>query len=294
MTQDLLPKFKFYQEIQLWPKAQDFNYKGWLDNFDHGERALAEKILDFFVYIPDDIINQLCRTVVGKAGYYFRTFDSTWCNESFSNNCWYSFIPGETQSITDSGVTFINKMRHVVGVPESRIMGFGALLQFLNDAKEPQNIILTDDFVGSGAQCYNAWNKQMYEEIPKTLKQLVAEGGHRVVYVPLIVNFRGKNRIEGHCDGLRLEYAYELGPEWSLNLPDCLCWDGDRKLYEEGKKLIIEKSKALGIPDDGSVNSVWGLANQGLAIGFPSNIPDACPALFFVKKDGWMPLKERH
>jgi len=54
MMQDLLTKFKFYQEIQLWPKAADFNYEGWLENFDSDERALAEKIIDFFVYIPDD------------------------------------------------------------------------------------------------------------------------------------------------------------------------------------------------------------------------------------------------
>ena len=68
MMQDLLTKFKFYQEIQLWPKAADFNYEGWLENFDSDERALAEKIIDFFVYIPDDITNQLFRTVIGKAG----------------------------------------------------------------------------------------------------------------------------------------------------------------------------------------------------------------------------------
>lgn len=291
---DLNTKFKFYQDIQLWPKAHDFNYKGWLDNFSKEERPLAEKILDFFVYFPDDIIHQLFRTVVGRAGYYFKEFDSTWCEQSFSDNCWYSYVPGETNNPSDSGSAYLDKVKYILGVPEERLMRFGRLLQFLDEAKTPQNVILTDDFVGSGAQCFNAWNLQMYDDFPKTLKQIVAERGHRVIYVPLIVNFRGKNKIEDHCEGLRLEYAYELGPEWSLLLPDCLCWDGDSGLYNEGKALIVEKSKELGIPDDNSENSIWGFMKQGLALGFPRSIPDACPTFFRIKKNGWIPLKERH
>ena len=291
---DLSKKFKFYQEIQLWPKEIEFNASGWLGNFSASERHLAEKILEFFVYFPDDIINQLFCTVIGRAGYFFRQYDSTWCNQSFSDNCWYSYIPGETINPSDSGSAYLEKVKYILGVPEGRLMGFGGLLQFLSDAKTPQNVILTDDFVGSGAQCYNAWNRQLYEEFPKTLKQVVIEGGHHVIYVPLIVNFRGKNKIEDHCEGLKLEYAYELGPEWCLLLPDCLCWGGDRGLYNEGKALIIEKSKELGIPDDDSVNSIWGFGKQGLALGFPRSIPDACPTFFRIKKNGWVPLKLRH
>lgn len=94
MTQDLLLKFKFFQDIRMWPKNSDFDYEGWLDNFSQDEQKIAQKILDFFVYFPDDIIDQMFSTVVGRAGYFFKKFDSTWCNESFSNNCWYSFIPG--------------------------------------------------------------------------------------------------------------------------------------------------------------------------------------------------------
>ena len=40
---DLTNKFKFYQDIRLWPKNSDFNYEAWLDNFDAGEeRNLAQ------------------------------------------------------------------------------------------------------------------------------------------------------------------------------------------------------------------------------------------------------------
>jgi hypothetical protein len=31
---DLTNKFKFYQDIRLWPKNSDHDYEGWLDNLE--------------------------------------------------------------------------------------------------------------------------------------------------------------------------------------------------------------------------------------------------------------------
>lgn len=176
MNQDLLQKFKFFQDIRLWPKDSDFDYEGWLENFAPDEQKIAQKILDFFVYFPDDIIDQLFRTVVGRAGYFFRKYDSTWSNASFSNNCWYSFVPGEDPNLSDSGYIYTRKVREVLGVPQERLLSFGQILRLLDEATEPQNVILTDDFVGTGNQCENAWNKQLYEDFAKPLKQLVDAG----------------------------------------------------------------------------------------------------------------------
>lgn len=294
MTQDLLQKFKFFQDIRMWPKNSDFDYEGWLENFNQDEQKIAQKILDFFVYFPDDIIDQMLSTVVGRAGYFFKKFDSTWSNDSFSNNCWYSFIPGEDPNASDSGYIYTRKVREVLGVPQDRLMTFGHLLKFLDDATEAQNVILTDDFVGSGSQCENAWNRQLFEDFKKPLRQLVEEKGHRVIYVPLIVNERGKYKITGLCNGLGLEYAYELGTEWNLFLPNCLCWGGDAGLFKDGVALIKEKSLSIGIPDDNSECSVKGFCGQGLALGFSNGIPDACPGFFFKEAENWVPLKVKH
>lgn len=294
MAQDLLTKFKFYQDICIWPKNSDFDYEGWLENYAQSEQQIAQKILDFFVYFPDDIINQMFRTVVGRAGYFFRKYDSTWSNESYSNNCWYSFIPGEDPNPSDSGYIYNRKVRDVLGVPEERLKSFGQLLRLLENVNEPQNVILTDDFVGTGYQCVTAWNSQVYEDFEKPLKQVVEEGRHNVIYVPLIVNERGKYKINSLCDGLGLEYAYELGIQWNLFLPNCLCWEGDVGLFKEGVALIKEKSFAIGIEDDNSVCSVKGFNGQGLALGFSNGIPDACPGFFFKETEEWVPLKKKH
>lgn len=278
----------------MLPKASDFNYEGWLDNFDRNERDLAERMLDFFVYIPEDITNQLFRTVMGKAGYYFRSVNSDWNEQFFHDKCWYSYIPGESHNVTDSGVTFVKKVKEVTRINENNILSFDELFRTLYDATTPQNVILTDDFVGTGAQCDHAWNKKLFYDVDKSLKDIVKEGGHRVIYVPLIVNFVGKMRIEGTCSGLHLDFAYELGPEWNMFSEKCPCWEGKVALYEAGTELIKKKSLSIGITDEKGQVSIRGFGGQGLALAFSHSIPDACPAIFFVKQNGWVPLKVRH
>ena len=290
---DLLHKFKYYQDIRLWPKNSEFDYEGWLENFSVDEQPIAQRILDFFVYFPDDIIDQLFRTVVGRAGYFFKKYDSTWSNESFSNNCWYSFVPGEDPNAADSGYIYTRKVREVLGVPQDRLKTFGEILMLLDETQTPQNVILTDDFVGTGNQCVNAWNRRLYDDFDKSLKEVVEARGHKMIYVPLIVNERGKYNITGRCDGLGLEYAYELGTQWNLFLPNCLCWNGDVGLFKDGVALIRERSIGIGIQDDNSECSVKGFGGQGLALGFSNGIPDACPGLFFKEAEKWVPLKKK-
>ena len=202
-------------------------------------------------------------------------------------------MPGEVSNVSDSGYIYTRKVREVLGVPQERLKDFDKLVLLLNAATTPQNVILTDDFVGTGHQCNTAWNNSLFTSIP-TLKTIVKDKGHRVIYVPLIVNERGKNCIEGLCEGLKLEYAYHMGPEWNMFLPDCLCWKGDRGLYNAGVSLIKEKSLSIGIEDDNTVCSVKGFGGQGLALGFSHGIPDACPGFFFKATEKWVPLKIKH
>ena len=57
---DFINKAKFYQNVSLWPRTTKLNYKGWLSNFDNeNDIELAKRILDFFVYYSDDLVDQL-------------------------------------------------------------------------------------------------------------------------------------------------------------------------------------------------------------------------------------------
>ena len=287
-----LEKFKYYRDALIWPIRSELDFEGWISNFENEEeRKLAKRILDFFVYLPDVMVDKMLQAVVGYCGYYFKTKDLSWTHDSFKVNCFYSYIPGEQPNPTDSGYLFMRKLRDKLRVPENRIVDFGKLLYFLDNERMPQNVILVDDFVGSGAQCDNAWNKLRLPN-GKNLSQITQEKGHRIVYAPLIINTIGFHRIQSSCSGLELKYIHCLTEEYNLFSPNCPCWDNDMDTYNKGMQLIEEKSTKLNIPMS-SPNSViyyQGFGSQGLAIAFSHGMPDACIPLFYWACDDWTPL----
>ena len=293
-----LDRLRFYREMQLWPVSRKLNYENWLNNFDTPEdKEIAEQILKFFIYIPDDMMTQMLQTAVGRCGYYFKANDPKWTHGSFKSDCWYSFIQGENKTDkTDSGYVFIRMLHEKLGIPNNRIVDFSQLIQVLEDnAGSSQNVILVDDFVGSGAQCDTAWNIHRYGNSHKTLFEHVVSSNHRVVFAPLIVNEIGFNRIIKNCYGLHLEYIYKLGPEYNLFNKDCICWRGDDAKFRRWLELLRRVAIKEGFPLTGGsvVDDVQGFCRQGLALAFDHCIPDACPSIFYKETDTWKPLKSR-
>ena len=293
-----LDRFRFYREMQLWPVSRKLNYENWLNNFEaDDDKEIAEQILKFFIYIPDDMMTQMLQTAVGKCGYYFKFNDPKWTHDSFKTDCWYSFIQGENKTDkTDSGYVFIRMLHEKLGIPNNRIVDFAQLIQILEvNTTTPQNVILVDDIVGSGAQCDTAWNNHRYGKFGKTLLEHVMSYKHRVVFAPLIVNEQGYHRIMRKCTGLHLEYIYKLGPEYSLFNKDGLCWRGNETKYKRWIDLLRRIAIKEGFPITGGrvVDDVQGFGMQGLALAFDHCIPDACPSIFYKETDTWKPLKTR-
>lgn len=285
---DLIKRFRYYRETQIWPLAKEFNYEQWLNNFTKDEKEIAKQILDYFIYIPDGFINQMFATVLGKCGYLFKRLLGSWSDNDFKNNCWYSFIPGEENKPTDSGYLFERKLRDDIHIPETQILDYFDLYLKLMSTSY-QNVILVDDFVGSGHQTTVAWQKLLKYG---SLQYIALTHHHNVIYAPLIVNKIGFDLINSKCAGLNLVYIYLLGEEYSLFNLDCPCWNGNYESYINGTKLILEKSKELGIPftNGNDVIDVRGYREQGLALAFKHGIPDACPPIFYWETETWKPL----
>lgn len=291
-------KMKFFRETQLLPSAKGFDYENWLDNFqDPEDKKIAAHILNFFIYFPDEIIDQMLRTAVGRCGYYFSKLDPTWTHQSFKDNCWYSFVQGENaDDATDSGFIFTRKLREQLNIPDERILKYEGLFKKLEDnAAVPQNVILVDDFVGSGAQTDKAWNDHKFGQFNLTLSEHEQSFHHRIVYAPLVVNEMGLSRINRTCPNLHLEYIHKLGLEYSLLNVNGLCWNGDYVMYRKFLDLLSRVSVQEGIPSKGGahVNDILGFGRQCLSLAFSHGIPDACSAFFYWETATWKPLKKR-
>lgn len=289
-----IEKYKLYRDTQLWPLAEELNYEHWLGNFAEGEeQSIAQHILDFFIYIPEGLINHMLSTVIGKCGYYFKQQRGSWSDVDFKSNCWYSFVPGEDQKPTDSGHLFTRKLRDVLHIPEERIISYSELQSKL-DKTTNQNVILVDDFVGSGHQTWVAWVFPNHIT-GKSFQSLSIDNNHKVVYAPLIVNYMGYDKIKNDCANLELKCVHKLTKQYSIFEHDCPCWDGDDDLFKKALALLENKSKALGIPftNGADVIDVKGYREQGLAVAFAHGIPDACPPIFYWETDDWKPLMKK-
>lgn len=287
----IIKKSDFFKELQVWPLNEVLNCKGWLNNFSDIEREIACHILDFFIFYPRNMVNKMLKKVIGHAGYIFESHFSDWKYEDFKTRCFYSFIPGETSNPTDSGHTYVRKLRNSLEIPEERIVYNDDLYRIL-ERYTNLPIIFVDDFVGSGAQCDYAWNKKVgYNGY--TLNEIASMFSHKFVYVPLVVNRIGYERIKNNCSGLELVTNHILDEKYNLFKPECICWKGDYNLYIRGVKLILDKSKELGIPftNGKSVLDAKGFGEQGLAISFDDDgVPDAIPPIFYWCSDKWTPL----
>lgn len=295
---EITERMKTFREMLLLPKPKDLDFENWLDNFqEQDEKELAARILNHFIYFSDDLIDQMLRTAVGRCGYYFMQNVPGWNHNSFKSECWYSFIQGEnSEDATDSGYIFTRKLREVLNIPDKRIIKFDALFKKLEEnTSTPQNVILVDDFVGSGAQTYEAWNKHKLGLKDMTLSELQSRFNHRIIYAPLVVNDMGLSTIKDYCSNLHLEYIYHLGPEYNLFNINGIFWAGNRGSYAKFLNMMYRIAKEQNIPvtEGDSVNDMKGFGKQGLALAFHHGIPDACPAFFYWNTENWKPLKNR-
>lgn len=295
---EITEKLRTFRELQLYPKPKDLDFENWLENFqDESERKIAAHILQHFIYFSDELIDQMLRTVVGRCGYYLTQKVKVWDHDCFKKDCWYSFVQGEnTNHVTDSGYIFTRKLRETLNIPDERIVKIDALFKILEtQSSTPQNVILVDDFVGSGAQTDEAWNKHRLGNYGMTLNDLQSRYNHHILYAPLIVNSIGLTRIKDCCPNLHLEYIHYLGPEYNLFNIDGLCWSGNRDLYDKFINMMnrIAKEQSIPVTRGMHVNDMKGFAQQGLSLAFNHGIPDACPAFFYWNTETWKPLKKR-
>ena len=296
-----IERAKFFQDVHLWPLSEDLNYKGWLGNFSLDEQEIAHRLLDFFLYYNEKMIDKMLQTSIECAGNWLSKNSNGWKHNHFFNRCLYSYIPGESPNPTDSGLLFSRKLRDTLSIPEVQIINFTEIPDRISEAKEPVPIILVDDFVGSGAQCDKAWNHNRLGYSGKTLKEISAKDGHYFIYAPLIVNYKGFTRLKSSCKDLILTPAHTIGAEYNLFRRECICWKDevgsfDLEMFTKGTQLIIDKSHELGIPfsNGESVIDVRGFCEQGLSFAFSHGAPDAILPLFYWQEEGWTPLIKKN
>ena len=288
----VLSKCDYFLDMQLWPKKTKLNPEGWLENFQSDEMDAAVHLLNGFVYYSNELIKQLF--FVAFQGLSMRIVaDQPYCDaiekwQKFVDSLAVTRVIGEIPNDTDSGFIFQRMARQVLRLPESQVMSPIEVAEQVKNGSISR-VIFVDDFVGSGNQFIETWNKSINAESGNTSFNMLANSLRNVefIYCPLVCTEYGMGEIRASCRGVEIAPVHVLPSRYSALASDSIFWPPE--LANKGPDFVRDASNRAGIPD-----TDWrGFHQLGLALAFEHGIPDATLPLFYWQENGWRPLLER-
>lgn len=289
-------QWRFFVETGVWPKRTSFSPQDWIQNFREDEKPLALRLLDSFTYFSEDMVKQLFRSSFIKIS---KDVLSDKNNLGEAKREWKSFISsayvvrvtGELPSDTDSGYLFARYSRDVLGISEANIISPENAIKIMS--KNPiGNIVFVDDFVGSGNQFIETWNRRYSEGISFNELEKASDGKINFFYCPVICTERGGDAIKNNCSNVIVKPSHYYSPFHSALNGESFIWRDDMK--SEGPEFIRVASERAGIPDLKGGEGCWrGFHGLGLALAFSHGWPDATLPLFYHDLNGWRPLLKK-
>lgn len=291
--------------IHIWPQRNQIDPLGWIENFSKEDLDIANQLLKRFLFYPKHMTEQMFVSNFQSLSKYIISDKSDYQNgikewEFFLENSFIIRVTGENPSDADSGFIFTRLARNLLKYnEEEQILSPERAIDVLNNNKDEKKLfIFVDDFVGSGSQFMEFWQRPYNESLSFDL--LSKESNSEFFYIPLIVTEYGKERINTEAPEVILQACHILEEKDCILRPDSYIWKEARFNSEDAVNRIYEISKGIGIQidasqtqvnPDGSKNVVWyGHAGLGLALAFDHGYPDATIPLFYHDKGTWKPL----
>lgn len=188
-------------DFLIWPLTSNLNPEAWLENFNPDEKPFAAHLLTKFMYFCDDITNQLFLSAIQdlSARLVSPRMDisglrAAW--QQFLDTAIFTYVEGEKPNPTDSGFLFSRKIRQILDVTQNRIVSpADALARAI--AGHTGAIIFVDDFVGSGNQFCETWERS-YDcgsQVASFKSFAATHADARFFYAVAICTARGMHRI---------------------------------------------------------------------------------------------------
>ncbi|MGQ0731276.1 phosphoribosyltransferase-like protein [Acidovorax sp.] len=292
-----LRRWRYLVDVGLWPRMVEFNWRGWLQNFEDDEMPFAVRLLDSFLYFSQPITRQLFRTaflsaserVIAKQA--LPAAQAQW--RSYVENLLVVRVIGERPSAADSGYAFSRLARDDLDVAEDQLFEPAeAIGRLLRD--RTGDIMFVDDFVGSGTQFNKLWQRRF--DVPGQGRLLsfadVAKqhpDRFRYFLCTAVATEYGLGNIRDMAPMVVPLNGQTLDGRASATATPSLIWRDD--MAEQGPAFIRRASERAGIPLEEGVEHEWnGFHGLGLTVAFAQGWPDATLPLFHWSRNGWIPL----
>ncbi len=295
LTRDfIIEKCDYFASIGVWPLKSVLDPEPWLSNFRRDELNHALYLLNSFLYFSNTLVDEIFCGAIRTLSRLLMTQDDTrdslkakW--GTFIDSAIITYITGEVPSPVDSGQQFARKAR-TMGIDEERIKTPEEVCFILgNKANAP--IIIVDDFIGSGHQFFETWDRR-YGVKRQSLRE-VGSINSNIYLCPAFCTEFALDELKAECPRLTVNPGHLIPKNYSALADDSVVWPSS--LRSTAAVFIQSASNRAGIPDTGgSTPEDWrGFAKLGLTIAFEGSIPDATLPLFYWEHNGWHPLLKR-
>jgi len=282
-----------------WKKFDESHILSWLHNFSPSEEdiylalILANKIMFYskrkIHYLWRFLLYNKLKIAISEK--YFTGQSLSEINRSFQKFIENKCIFTPFGSAGDSGEAMHYDFSHVVGNSRLKNIDLSFLIANFDQLKEDEcknrdTIILIDDFIGSGNQATNFWDKRKF--VNKTLKDLHEKNPEiRFYYLALCGMAEGVSEISSSLP-ITVIVGEELDDRFKC-FSTCSQIFSDPEERRKAEILMTTKGKYL-------YSHPLGYKNSQLAIAFDHNTPNnSLPVIWKKKTDGsWYPLFKRY
>lgn len=285
----------------FWPDEEKLNSERWLTNFDEDDIAAAKVLLRSFIFVSDKVVDALLVDAYISLLGHVKTNECKPPNDGTlqcrKSNFVFTFPTGEIPHCTDSGYSFVRKVRQLFGVDEQHIMepsdALNYLLQYNEEKIADTDLVLVDDFAGTGQQLSKTLNRLYKTPVGQnSIHHLANSLGLRVHYCVLAVTSEAKKYLRHKHRYLSLHCPHVLGDRYSVRSSNtALVPQGMRNAVKD----LIEKYSERYMRSDSVPEYVhkYGYCDLGLTIAFQHSVPDATLPIFWAQTDDWHPLYRR-
>lgn len=271
----------------IWDRPPKVNPRGWLANFEAGDRFAAAIVLDRLVYVSEATLEGMVYSALMRLLASRRRpgdtveVGSQRAEDFIAQACW-TFIEGEDPNITDSGYKFCRMTRK--WVDEDLMVSPDVAAA---EAARGRPVVFLDDFIGSGEQLRVTW-KRHFEAI-------AAFTNFEAHYVCPVATQYGLDRIAKLGIPVSVWPCNIMTARDSINggaMPPFVSEAEARGRVEEllrkyGPRLDV--SATLSDPE----SRKFGFHSLGLTLAFHHKVPDATIPLIYRKAGpNWTVLVE--
>ena len=213
LIKQVLNKCEALKDARAWTSEPKLRPRAWLANFDEADRPIAAILLDRFTFFSNVLTESLLISSFSSLGDGTPKGPLAPTRETLVGELpggVFTRVDGELPRPTDSGNLFCRMARQTLGIPDSRFAEPG---EALRRAATGVPVVFLDDFIGSGDQFAQTWERECSDSAPRSFSEAMANRPFTAAYVTLVATDFGLAEIGRRAPHVAVAKVHVLGEE---------------------------------------------------------------------------------